>query len=179
MQLSLYLHFWILSLALRRVLFFIHEKMKNSDCLFCKIVAGEIPSHKVRENDEFYAFLDLFPNCKGQTLVIPKEHFDSDFFMIEDATFYARYLQAVREVARLLKSKLGVQRVGMIMEGMGVNHLHIKLYPMRGLTKDWKPEVSKEEVFYENYPGFLTTKLGSMASQEALSEVGKLLRGEN
>jgi histidine triad protein len=153
--------------------------MKNPDCLFCKIVDGEIPSHKVRENDEFYAFLDLFPNCKGQTLVIPKEHFDSDFFMIEDFDFYTRYLQAVREVARLLKSKLGVQRVGMIMEGMGVNHLHIKLYPMRGLTKGWKPEVSKDEVFYETYPGFLTTKLGSMASQESLSELGKFLRGEN
>lgn len=105
--------------------------MKKSDCLFCKIIAGEIPSHKVRENDEFYAFLDLFPNCKGQTLVIPKEHFDSDFFVIEDSAFYTRYLMAVREVAQLLKTKLGVIRVGMIMEGMGVNHLHIKLYPMR------------------------------------------------
>ena len=50
---------------------------------------------------------------------------------------------------------------------------------MRGLTKDWKPEVSKDEVFYETYPGFLTTKLGSMASQESLSELGKFLRGEN
>lgn len=105
--------------------------MKNLDCLFCKIIAGEISSYKVRENEEFYAFLDLFPNCKGQTLVIPKEHFDSDLFVVEDPAFYARYLTAVREVVQLLKSKLKVERVGMIMEGMGVNHLHIKLYPMR------------------------------------------------
>lgn len=152
--------------------------MTNSDCLFCKIVAGDIPSHKLRENEEFYAFLDLFPNCKGQTLVIPKKHFDSDLFMIEDPTFYARYLAAVRMVAHLLKGKLGVERVGMIMEGMGVNHLHIKLYPMRGLSNDWKPEVSDEEVFYEKYPGFLTTKVGAMASQEELSALGKVLRGE-
>lgn len=152
--------------------------MKKSDCLFCKIIAGEIPSHKVRENDEFYAFLDLFPNCKGQTLVIPKEHFDSDFFVIEDSAFYTRYLMAVREVAQLLKTKLGVIRVGMIMEGMGVNHLHIKLYPMRWLSENWEPTVSEEEVFYQSYPGFLTTKVWAMASQEELLALGKVLRGE-
>ena len=45
------------------------------------------------------------------------------------------------------------------MEGMGVNHLHIKLYPMRGLDKDWQPVESDEKVFYNNYPGFLTTKM--------------------
>lgn len=151
--------------------------MKKSDCLFCQIIAGEVPSHKVRENDEFYAFLDLFPNCKGQTLVIPKEHFDSDLFMIQDSAFYARYLSAVREVVQLLKTKLGVMRVGMIMEGMGVNHLHLKLYPMWGLAEDRKPEVSDEEVFYENYPGFLTTKMGAMITQEELAELAGILRG--
>ena len=77
--------------------------MQKLDCLFCKIVAREIPSYKVWENEEFYAFLDLFPNCKGQTLVIPKEHFDSDFFLIDDSDFAQRYFLAIREVVELLK----------------------------------------------------------------------------
>lgn len=119
-----------LSLALRELYFFC-KKMQKTDCIFCKIIAGEIPSHHFWENEEFVAFLDLFPNCKGQTLVIPKQHFDSDLFAIEDSGFLARYLEAVHQVGQLLKEKLKVGRVGMIMEGMGVNHLHIKLYPMR------------------------------------------------
>ncbi len=145
--------------------------MQKTDCIFCKIIAGEIPSHQFWENEEFVAFLDLFPNCKGQTLIIPKKHFDSDLFMIEDSAFFSRYLAVVRKVAVLLKSKLQVARVGMIMEGMGVNHLHIKLYPMWGLSEEWKPEVSNDEVFFEMYPGFLTTKVGAMASQEELASL--------
>lgn len=143
--------------------------MQKTDCIFCKIITREIPSHQFWENKEFMAFLDLFPNCKGQTLVIPKKHFDSDLFVIEDSAFLSRYFAAVHEVAILLKSKLGVERVGMIMEGMGVNHLHIKLYPMWGLSDEWKPEVSNDEVFFEIYPGFLTTKVGAMVSQEELA----------
>lgn len=143
--------------------------MQKTDCIFCKIITREIPSHQFWENEEFMAFLDLFPNCKGQTLVIPKKHFDSDLFVIEDSAFLSRYFAAVHEVAILLKSKLGVERVGMIMEGMGVNHLHIKLYPMWGLSEEWKPEISNDEVFFEIYPGFLTTKVGAMASQEELA----------
>lgn len=149
--------------------------MQKTDCIFCKIITREIPSHQFWENEEFMAFLDLFPNCKGQTLVIPKKHFDSDLFVIEDSAFLSRYFAAVHEVAILLKSKLGVERVGMIMEGMGVNHLHIKLYPMWGLSEEWKPEVSDDEVFFETYPGFLTTKVGAMASQEDLQNLTQLL----
>ena len=150
--------------------------MQKSDCLFCKIVAREIPSYKVWENEEFYAFLDLFPNCKGQTLVIPKEHFDSDFFLIEDSDFVQRYFLAIREVVELLKSKLNVVRVGMIMEGMGVNHLHIKLYPMWGLSEQREPEVSPEKVFFDRYPGFLTTKVGDMAPQDELAKLADIFK---
>lgn len=152
--------------------------MQKADCLFCKILAGEIPSHKVWENEEFYAFLDLFPNCKGQTLVIPKDHYDSDLFKVEESAFYGRYLLAVREVVQFLKSKLGVERVGMIMEGMGVDHLHIKLYPMWGLEKERKAIEAEERVYFEQYEGYLTTKMGTMATQDELQALAALLRGE-
>ncbi|PZM87447.1 MAG: diadenosine tetraphosphate hydrolase [candidate division SR1 bacterium] len=151
--------------------------MQKADCLFCKILAGEIPSHKVWENEEFYAFLDLFPNCKGQTLVIPKDHYDSDLFKVEESAFYGRYLLAVREVVQLLKSKLGIERVGMIMEGMGVDHLHIKLYPMWGLEKERKAIEADERVYFEQYEGYLTTKMGTMATQDELQQLSEQLKG--
>ena len=82
-----------------------------TDCIFCKIIAGEMPSHKVRENDDFLAILDVFPNTKGQTLVIAKDHYDSDILAIEDKSYFSKYLLAAQEVSQLLRSKLQVQRV--------------------------------------------------------------------
>ena len=101
-----------------------------SDCIFCKIVEGKSPCFKIWEDDNFLAFLDIFPNTKGQTLVIPKKHYESDLFLIDDGELYKNYLLATTEVVNLLKKGLGVHRVAMVMEGMGVNHLHFKLYPL-------------------------------------------------
>ena len=147
--------------------------MHKEDCIFCKISKREIPSQKIRENDEFYAFLDLSPNCKGQTLVIPKEHYDSDLFDISDEKFYGRYMMAIDTVVKLLKKSLWVIRVWIIMEGMGVNHLHIKLYPMWGLDHEWSPIEDEEKVFFKQYPGFLTTKMWKALTQEELAETAK------
>ena len=72
------------------------------DCIFCKIIAGEIPSVKIRENDSFMAIFDAFPACQGQTLILPKQHYDSDIFLMED-DIYAEFLLAAKEVAKLLK----------------------------------------------------------------------------
>lgn len=152
--------------------------MQKTGCIFCKIIAGEIPSHQFWENEEFIALLDIFPNCKGQTLVIPKNHFDSDLFLIKESAFYGRYLLAVREVVQLLKTKLSVQRVGMIMEGMGVDHLHIKLYPMWGLEKQRKAIEAEEPVYFDQYQGFLTTQMGKKANQEELQVLARELRGK-
>ncbi len=139
-----------------------------ADCIFCKIANWEAPSFKIRENDEFMAFLDLNPNVKGQTLIIPKQHFDSDLFNISDEKFYWKLLSATDEVVHMLKKSLKVERVGMVMEWMGVNHLHIKLYPMYGLDKNWEPNECPGHVFFETYPGFLTTKMWDQANMEEL-----------
>lgn len=119
--------------------------------LFERIAQGDIPSVKVRENEEFLAILDIFPNCTGQTLVFPKKRYDSDVMLMPDDV-YQRYMQAVKEVSILLKRALHVQRVGMIIEGMGVNHAHTKLYPMHGLDEEWQAVVSPETARYEIYP---------------------------
>lgn len=147
-----------------------------TDCIFCKIIAGEIPSHKVRENDKFFAILDVFPNTKGQTLVIAKDHHDSNILANEDKDFFSKHLLAAKEVSQLLKSKLQVQRVWLIIEGMGVNHAHIKLYPMYGLETKREADVTKETVFFEKYPGYLTTALGTFADQNELAELANQIK---
>ena len=142
-----------------------------SDCIFCKIADGESPCFKIWENDEFMAFLDIMPNVKGQTLLVPKEHYDSDLFQIDDADFYKRLMSAAKEVVDMLKKSLKVERVGMIMEWMWVNHLHLKLYPMHGLNEEREPNESSRHVFFETYPGYLTTQMWNQANMEELGAI--------
>jgi histidine triad (HIT) family protein len=73
-----------------------------SDCVFCKIVAGEIPSIKIWEDDGFIALLDVFPACKGQVLVLPKRHYDSDIFLM-DTDVYSLLLLATKHVVAMMK----------------------------------------------------------------------------
>ena len=139
-----------------------------SNCIFCKIANNESPCFKLWENDEFMAFLDIMPNVKWQTLLIPKKHYDSDLFLINDEGFYWRLMNATKEVTDMLKKSLKVERVGMIMEGMWVNHLHLKLYPMYWLNENREPNESPKHVFFDKYPGYLTTQMWDQADMEEL-----------
>lgn len=144
--------------------------MGKEDCIFCKIANGEIPSFKIWENEEFFAILDIFPNTKGMTLVIPKEHYDSYAFDMPDDV-YARFLMTAREVGKLLDEKLNVSRTAMVIEGMGVNHAHIKLYPLHGVGKDFSAMIPEGNVFFEKYQGYLSTQLGPKADNAFLEEL--------
>lgn len=73
-----------------------------SDCIFCKIVAGEIPSVKIWEDEDFLAILDVFPTTQGQALVLSKRHADADIFVLEDA-LYTDLMLAVKKVVEVLK----------------------------------------------------------------------------
>lgn len=107
------------------------------DCIFCKIIAGEIPSVKIWEDDEFIAILDAFPACKGQALIIPKRHYDSDIFFMEDAV-YTSLMLATKEVVALMKTWLWVEKIGMVVEWLQVPHAHVKLYPFwEGKSFEW------------------------------------------
>lgn len=107
------------------------------DCIFCKIVAWEVPSVKIWENDQFIALLDAFPACKGQTLVLPKRHYESDIFLM-DSDIYLHLMLASKEVAVLLKHWLWVERIGLVVEWLQVPHAHVKLYPFRwGRSFEW------------------------------------------
>jgi len=102
--------------------------MKDDNCIFCKIIAWEIPSIKIREDDDFIAILDAFPNRKWMTLIITKDHYDSDIFTLDD-DLLAKYMKATKKVINILKKWLNVDRVWVVVEWLDVPHAHVKLYP--------------------------------------------------
>lgn len=152
--------------------------MTDENCVFCKIVAQTIPSYPVYEDTEHLAFLSIFPNTEGVTVVIPKEHHTSYFADIPEEVVLKLFLTA-RKVAKLLDQNLDdVGRTAMVFEGFGVNHLHIKLFPMHG-TKDmseWKPIHSEVKIYFEKYPGYISTHDGEQADKEVLKTTAKKIR---
>lgn len=97
--------------------------------LFTKIVNGEIPSWKVAEDENFYAFLDIFPVAKGHTLVIPKKEVDY-LFDLDDETYVGLQLFA-KKVALGIQKAIPCKKVGIMVLGLEVPHAHIHLVPMQ------------------------------------------------
>ncbi len=98
--------------------------------IFSRIAAGEIPSWKVAENEDYYAFLDISPLAKGHTLVIPK-HVEDDYIFHLDELTYAGLWAFARKVAVALKAAVPCKRVGVAVLGMEVPHTHIHLVPLQ------------------------------------------------
>lgn len=124
--------------------------------IFSRIVAGEIPCHKVAENEEFFAFLDINPVAKGHTLIIPKSEVDY-IFDIDDQKL-GRMMAFAKRVARAQEAAIACKRVGLAVMGLEVPHAHIHLVP-----------ITKESDMY-----FGGAKLS--LSQEELAEVAKNIR---
>lgn len=99
-----------------------------ADCVFCRIVAGELPAYKVWEDEKFEAFLDIFPKIPGQVVLVSKEHLPSDIFTLSDEQI-AEFFLAGKKAAEKMKQALGAERIAQRMEGLEVSHAHIKLYP--------------------------------------------------
>jgi histidine triad (HIT) family protein len=102
-----------------------------TDCIFCKIVAGEMPSYKVYEDERFLAFLDVFPKSSGQVLVIPKEHIE----WVWDVPNLGEYYEVVGKIARHIREVSG-QPVRQMVFGFQVSHAHIQLRPGRDDDRD-------------------------------------------
>jgi histidine triad (HIT) family protein len=139
------------------------------NCIFCKIASGEFDSAKFWEDEDFMAMLDINPNTPGMTVVIPKKHYDSDAVEMLDEK-YSKFMLAGKKVAKMLKKALDVNRIAMVMEGMGVNHAHLKLYPLHGVGPEFQEVWASERIFIEKYQGHLTTQLGP---QKDLAELKK------
>jgi histidine triad (HIT) family protein len=96
--------------------------------IFSKIIAGEIPSYKIAENDRFYAFLDIFPLAAGHTLVVPKKETDK-IFDVDDADLAALLLFA-KPIAKAIEASFPCDRVGIATIGLEVPHAHLHLVPI-------------------------------------------------
>lgn len=99
-----------------------------NDCLFCRIAAGELPAHKIYEDDAILAFLDLHPIREGHALVIPKEH--HVWFEDLPEPLATRITTCAQGIARAMKRFYGVQRVSMFYTGIHVPHAHAHVVPM-------------------------------------------------
>lgn len=97
--------------------------------IFSRIVAGEIPSYKIAEDDRFYAFLDINPVAEGHTLVIPKQ--EIDYIFDEDDELLAAHFQFAKRVAAAIKAAIPCTKVGVTVMGLEVPHSHIHLIPMQ------------------------------------------------
>lgn len=98
--------------------------------IFTRIASGEIPSYKVAESEDYYAFLDINPLAKGHTLVIPRKVEDDYLFHLDEVTYEGLWAFA-RKVALAIKAAVPCQRVGVAVLGMEVPHTHIHLVPMQ------------------------------------------------
>ena len=97
--------------------------------IFSKIIAGEIPSYKIAENDRFYAFLDIFPLVEGHTLVVPKKETDK-LFDVSDAEL-SELLLFAKPIAKAMEAVFPCNRVGISVVGLEVPHAHLHLVPIK------------------------------------------------
>ena len=99
--------------------------------IFTKIINGEIPSYKVAENDSFYAFLDINPNAKGHTLVVPKKEVNKLFDLNEET--YNGLMHFSRKIAKAMEKVIPCDRIGMAVIGLEVPHVHVHLIPLSAM----------------------------------------------
>ncbi len=153
--------------------------MSQLDCLFCNIVAGKIPCHEVWSSADHLAFLTIFPNTEGVTVVIPKAHYSSYVFD-QSPEVIAALMTAAQQVAKKLDAHFeDVGRTGVVFEGFGVDHLHAKLYPLHGTggQKEWQPmESGHIDTFFDTYPGYIASNDSVRADDTQLAELAKQLR---
>lgn len=99
--------------------------------IFTKIINGEIPSYKITENDDFFVFLDINPNAKGHTLVVPKKEVNKLFDLEED--LYCKLMNYSRAIAIALEKAVPCKRIGMAVIGLEVPHVHVHLIPLQAM----------------------------------------------
>lgn len=129
------------------------------DSIFTKIIKGEIPCHKIYEDDKVIAFLDVHPLAEGHTLVVPKQQVDH-LWDLEESD-YVYLWSVVKKLGVHLKNMIGSPRVGIVVEGFGVPHTHVHLVPI------YKGEDLKKHQDLDSDPDH--TRLAEVAEKLRLS----------
>jgi histidine triad (HIT) family protein len=97
-------------------------------CIFCEIVAGRVPALPLWESRDYFLMLDIRPIAVGHLLLLPKKHAE-DLFLLPERE-YARLLKTARKIAPILRRATGARRIGLVVEGFGVPHVHVHLVPV-------------------------------------------------
>jgi histidine triad (HIT) family protein len=100
--------------------------------IFSKIIAGDIPAYKIAEDDQFFAFLDIFPLVEGHVLVVPKLEIDKFFDVPDD--YLARMLLFAKPIAKAIEKAFPCNRCGLAVVGLEVPHAHLHLVPINGIN---------------------------------------------
>jgi histidine triad (HIT) family protein len=150
-------------------------------CVFCELINGNIPTPSIFWEDEnFMAFLSTWPSVEGFTVLAPKKHYGSDVLAMPDHVL-EKFIIASKKVSQILQKHFeDVGRVGVIMEGTGVDHAHIKLIPMHGTAHMkkgvWKQYLTDRSDYFEKYEGYLISTDGPQADPAKLKILAEQLR---
>ena len=150
----------------------------KKNCIFCKIVKGEVPSYKIWEDRDHLAFLSIFPNTEGFTVVTTKKHYPSYAFDADEKVL-KNLVIASKKVGKFLDQRLeDVGRTALMFEGFGIDHLHAKLFPMHGTKniKEWKPIHSKTDKYFKKYEGYIASNDSKQADPKKLEKLAKKIK---
>lgn len=146
-----------------------------SDCLFCGIVAGTAPAHLIWENRDYLAFLSIYPNTPGASVVIPRGHWPSYIAAVPTEVAHGLHDAAVTVAALLDAAFDDVARTAMVFEGYGIDHLHAKLFPLHGTAgndgTDWQPIHSPIDDWIPEYQGYVSSHDSRRANDTELAAV--------
>ena len=154
----------------------------SESCIFCKIIKNEMPCHLVDENEDFMAFLTIFPNTLGATVVIPKKHYPSYAFDLEDDVLTGLMLYTKQIAKKLDYFFEDVGRTAMVFEGFGVDHIHAKLFPMHGtkqMHENWKQVSSNVDKYFDQYEGYISSHDFKRADDGELAKLAEGIRDFN
>ncbi len=157
------------------------SKTDDGKCIFCEIIKGNLDTPGIFwENKDFMAFLSGFPSTDGNTVVVSKKHYDSDVLNMPNKVL-SDFILASKKVSKILmKHYKDVGRVGLIIEGTGINHAHIKLIPMHGteyMKKGvWKQYLSGKPKFLKKYMGYLSSNDGPKGDSKKLKLLAQKLK---
>lgn len=154
----------------------------SDSCIFCKIIKNEMPCHLVDENEDFMAFLTIFPNTLGATVVIPKKHYPSYAFDLEDDILTGLMLYTKQIAKKLDYFFEDVGRTAMVFEGFGVDHIHAKLFPMHGtkqMHENWKQVSSNVDKYFDQYEGYISSHDFKRADDGELAKLAEGIRHFN
>jgi len=107
------------------------------NCIFCQIVVGQSPCFKIYENDDFLAFLDIYPRVEGHTLVIPKKHYR----FVYDVLDFGAYWEVVLKITRAMQKAFNPYFITYVTHGLQIPHAHIHVMPRKKGEIDFVPEI--------------------------------------